>query len=314
MNRREMTTFPSPRSIFERYRRQGKQENILLIGSVGAGKSATINTISAALSGEKLYHKCGIDANRQKDLHVPPTFPNLVDMTGLPDDNMKFQEQLLEMILMGRIPDKTSIPALLDLMKNGGGSKIRRMFPFVLDRRRIHKILFVASASEPIPRALIECVKNVAQPDGSSSNLNPRYIPIFGILTKTDLVDWKDSVVQKREAEFLECLGIDSSAAYSQWKNSPSGEFTSGTIYFLDKLLSPGVKPVMDQVFCLNRLAGEVWENPAGLLMFFLCIGLPISVLSYWLLPILWNNFLDSDFQPPDSVANAQSSNLNRDL
>lgn len=53
--RREMTTLPSSRKIFERYHKINTTENILLIGTVGAGKSATINTITAALSGERTY-------------------------------------------------------------------------------------------------------------------------------------------------------------------------------------------------------------------------------------------------------------------
>jgi hypothetical protein len=44
-----------------------------------------------------------------KDIAVPKSFPDLVDMTGLDiaDDNSKSLEELLEMIVMGRIPDQT---------------------------------------------------------------------------------------------------------------------------------------------------------------------------------------------------------------
>ena len=53
--RKENTYLPSARKIFQRYERVRVQENVLLVGTVGAGKSATINTITAALSGERKY-------------------------------------------------------------------------------------------------------------------------------------------------------------------------------------------------------------------------------------------------------------------
>lgn len=107
-------------------------------------------------------------------MRVPAKFPNLVDMTGLPNEDSPAQERLLDMIITGRIWDKTSIPAIQDVQRTQGDKKLGKMFPFVYRGRRIHKILFVASATDKIPRDLINCVKNVAQPDGSASDLNPR--------------------------------------------------------------------------------------------------------------------------------------------
>jgi hypothetical protein len=122
------------------------------------------------------YKNCGIDGAKIKDIAVPKSFPDLVDMTGLDiaDDNSKSLEELLEMIVMGRIPDQTSIPALIDVQKTKGSWSLRKNFPFSMNSRKIHKILFVLSADEPIPQGLIQCVKKVAQPDGSAQNLNPR--------------------------------------------------------------------------------------------------------------------------------------------
>lgn len=122
---------------------------------------------------EYRYNGCGIDKVRRKEMHVPKYIPNLVDMTGLENVESREQEKLLEMILMGKIPDETSIPALQDMERRNRGS-LNRNFPFTYNPRRIHKILFVASATEPIPTKLIQSVRNVAQPDGSPSNYNPR--------------------------------------------------------------------------------------------------------------------------------------------
>lgn len=106
-------------------------------------------------------------------MHAPKRIPNLVDMTGLENIESREQEELLELILMGKIPDKTSIPALQDMERRKSGS-LKRCFPFIYNPRRIHKILFVANATEPIPTKLIQSVRNVAQPDGTPSNYNPR--------------------------------------------------------------------------------------------------------------------------------------------
>ncbi|CAC5363110.1 unnamed protein product [Mytilus coruscus] len=289
MKKRDQLIIPSQRKIFECYKRTVRQENILLIGTIGAGKSATINTITATLSGEKSYkaptgskgthmhkdgrrrttthliwyNKCGIDGAKQKDMTVPKAFPHLVDMTGLADTCTKDQQELLEMIITGRIPDQTSIPALQDI-QNAQGSwwQMKRDFPFSMNSRKIHKILFVACADEPIPKHLIQSVKNVAQPDGSRRNMNPRYIPIFGILTKTDLVDWKDAKILEREDEFLEFLGIDSASCYARWKNDVDGEYTSSHLLFLSKLLSPDVRIVLDQRSVCGYLLDSFIEHP----------------------------------------------------
>lgn len=304
-----MTTLPSSRKIIERYHKINTTENILLVGTVGAGKSATINTITAALSGERTYraptgslgesrrrttthliwyNTCGIAKERIKSLKIPKSFPNLVDMTGLrtEDTDVRSMEKLLDMIIMGYIPDKTSIPALQDVQRTRGSGGIWRHFPFMYDKRRINKILFVASATEPVPRELIDIVKRVAQPDGSAKNLNPRYIPIFGLMTKSDLVDWNDPDVQQRQRDFLDCLGIDEIASFSRWENNPSGEYTTGVLYFLDKLLAPDVRYVFDQVSYPTILIGRVYERPI-LVVYFIAL----SILGVGLGALAFNQF-----------------------
>nr|XP_022295030.1 uncharacterized protein LOC111105149 [Crassostrea virginica] len=226
------------------------------------------------------YRGCGIDESKRKDMHVPKNIPNLVDMTGLENVESREQEKLLEMILMGRIPDETSIPALQDMERTNPGS-LDRKFPFIYDPRRIHKILFIASATEPIPTKLIKSVRNVAQPDGSPSNVNPRYIPLFGLMTKEDLVNFEDKEIQDREREFLQSLGIDQTASYSRWQNNPTGDFSCRVLYFLDRLLSPEVRVVLDQIIFFKRWIGSAWENPSYALL-----TLPLSALGF--IAIFW--------------------------
>ncbi|XP_060085110.1 uncharacterized protein LOC132564473 [Ylistrum balloti] len=285
---------PSPKRFMERYEKASEQENILLIGAVGAGKSATINTLCASLSGEKLYRapvgsqsgesgkrttthliwydKCGIDEKRLKEMRVPRYFPNLVDMTGLNNENSPQQRKLLDMIITGRIWNKTSIPAILDVQRTQGDRKLERMFPLVYRGRRIHKILFVASATDRIPTELIECVKNVAQPDGSAQYLNPRYIPIFGLLTKEDMVSKTKIDLNKKEQEFLECLGINADTSYSLWQNSATGDYSYSVLEFMDKLFSPNIRYVLDEISILKLWIGDLYENPSIFLALFLAV------------------------------------------
>ncbi|XP_069141417.1 uncharacterized protein [Argopecten irradians] len=294
---------PSPKRLLERYEKAYEQENILLVGAVGAGKSATINTLCASLSGEKLYRapvgsqsgesgkrttthliwydKCGIEEKRLQEMKVPKYFPNLVDMTGLNNENSSQQRKLLDMILTGRIWNKTSIPAIQDVQTTQGDRKLERMFPLVYRGRRIHKILFVASATDRIPVELIRCVKSVAQPDGSAQCLNPRYIPIFGILTKPDLISKTEVDLKKKEQEFLECLGINADTSYSLWKNSASGDCSFSILEFMDKLFSPNVRHVLDEISIVKLWMADLYENPVLLLAILVAIvgtGLAINL------------------------------------
>lgn len=101
-------------------------------------------------------------------------------------------------------------------------------------------------------------------------------------MTKSDLVDWNDPDVQQRQKDFLDCLGIDEIASFSRWENNPSGEYTTGVLYFLDKLLAPDVRYVFDQVTYLKIVIGRVYENPL-LLAYFIALsvlGIGIGALA----------------------------------
>lgn len=213
-------------------------------------------------------------------MKVPAHFPNLVDMTGLGNEDSEQQRKLLDMIITGRIWDKTSIPAIQDVQRTQGDRKLERMFPLVYRGRRIHKILFVASATDRIPTGLIECVKSVAQPDGSAHNLNPRYIPIFGLLTKPDLITRTAVDLEKKEREFLECLGINADTSYSRWQNSATGNYSFSALEFMDKLLSPDIRYVLDEISVVTLWAGDLYEKP--IFLFMLLLGI-FALLLYFL-------------------------------
>jgi hypothetical protein len=79
-------------------------------------------------------------------LHTGLSLVELVHqhLLDIADDNSKSLEELLEMIVMGRIPDQTSIPALIDVQKTKGSWSLRKNFPFSMNsirgRKTIHRM------------------------------------------------------------------------------------------------------------------------------------------------------------------------------
>lgn len=114
-------------------------------------------------------------------------------------------------------------------------------------------------------------------------------IPLFGLMTKEDLVDWEDTEIQNREREFLQSLGIDETASYSRWHNNSTGDFSCKVLYFLDRLLSPEVRMVLDQMIFLKIWMGALWENPSYIFPMILVPLLGLAVTFYM-----------SDFALPD--------------
>ena len=117
-------------------------------------------------------------------------------------------------------------------------------------------------------------------------------IPLFGLMTKEDLVNFEDKEIQDREREFLQSLGIDQTASYSRWQNNPTGDFSCRVLYFLDRLLSPEVRVVLDQIIFIKRWIGSAWENPSYALLTLLLSALGFIAIfwaSVYLNLYFWN-------------------------
>lgn len=105
-------------------------------------------------------------------------------------------------------------------------------------------------------------------------------IPIFGLLTKPDLITRTAVDLEKKEREFLECLGINADTSYSRWQNSATGNYSFSALEFMDKLLSPDIRYVLDEISVVTLWAGDLYEKP--IFLFMLLLGI-FALLLYFL-------------------------------
>lgn len=190
-------------------------ENIFLLGKVGAGKSALINTVIKALSGKYMprakvgkgvgasktltlnrYVSCGVTREniadgRQKDLiqGVLPRLPTIFDAAGRDNINTDAIREILELQIGGFIPPGTSIEALEDLQKKFNVGVLKKeLYTESKQEWKATKIVFVQSGRETVPQNLIECLYTVLKTTDPRT-AQPLYTgDVFVVITKFDLV------------------------------------------------------------------------------------------------------------------------------
>ncbi|KAL5020543.1 hypothetical protein ScPMuIL_003435 [Solemya velum] len=202
----------------------GRPLNILLIGCPGVGKSSFINTIAAAVSGQwREYSYSGWHGGDAKPISVFTNsfpkccnekkfpdykLPTLIDLAGIPNEDNDRWEELLRIILFGRLLCGESITSAYEYCEEYGVRGLCRKYSDHDEKLKVDRIVFLASATEAIPQRLIECLMKAARPMGSEKDKNTRTIPVFGVMTKIDKVDLDDTVFMKRETELIHSLGL----------------------------------------------------------------------------------------------------------
>ncbi|XP_062618322.1 uncharacterized protein LOC134279928 [Saccostrea cucullata] len=200
-----------------------ESKNVLLVGSLGVGKSSLINSTITALTGKyDFYADIG-----GGDKHVTPHFtgiisrdeywdpedegdkllclPTFIDIIGLDAQLSSSDEKadtvnsmLMNLIINGRLPENCD---LLDVSKQLKAGKT------IKDRSEEKKltvdiIMVVISAKSPsIPQTLIDEIYREA-------NIKKRKIPVFAVLTKVDKCDMSEQELEDKKTEICEAIGI----------------------------------------------------------------------------------------------------------
>ncbi|XP_063414463.1 uncharacterized protein LOC134696545 [Mytilus trossulus] len=200
-----------------------KPLNVAIIGPPGCGKSSFLNTVFASLNSDRWYEyaKIGKFGNhegvmgmqvtrrlrsfpkeeyyRQNGLYMLPTF---IDMTGFEDDDSVITEELLFLILSGKVKEKETLNDIATYGRLHGITTMQNEYRKRSPYRRINRIIIVCSLNpdSAMPTALFKSVVNVA---------NDLDITFYGVMTHADICREKyGNRLQEREKLFKEYLGL----------------------------------------------------------------------------------------------------------
>ncbi|XP_046344254.2 uncharacterized protein LOC124124988 [Haliotis rufescens] len=207
-------------SIGERL--NGRPVTVAFIGTVGVGKSSLINTIATAMatgSWQQHAYTGGHGGQAEPvtavirrypqccrpERHNNTLFPTLMDVQGLPDHIDATWRKVLSLLFYGRIPEQENLLDVVAYLE--ARDEFRRpKYCRGRDDLKVDRVVVVASAQEDLPMDLLEALVEVARPIRGRSR---RGIPIFGVMTKCDLVDPEVDVdYQHRERRFKDVLGL----------------------------------------------------------------------------------------------------------
>ncbi|XP_053372581.1 uncharacterized protein LOC128546265 [Mercenaria mercenaria] len=202
--------------LLKRSDRKKNAEVIMLIGRIGAGKSALINTIQKVLTGEyypiaqmgsgkaqsvtldlERHDNCGIslehledeDRRHTKIKEIFPKLPHIVDCAGLGDVDSPQLREILELLIGGFIPPDTNIGSLEKQQKENGVGCLSKLFPTANPAWMVTKVVFMQSCRDQIPKNLIECLTGILKITDYYT-CKRKYTPeVFLLLTKYDLVE-----------------------------------------------------------------------------------------------------------------------------
>ncbi|XP_022293434.2 uncharacterized protein LOC111104026 [Crassostrea virginica] len=198
----------------------GRALNIALIGPSGCGKSSFCNSIMTAFNVEgwrewaTTGHYGGLAEQVTHSLLSFPksdylglsalndyNYPTLVDMNGFNDSSDTMVEELLRIVFFGKLPEEEKLMHAVKLYRSKGIDGLRDHYSKNYEHLKIDRIIFIASATSPLPNRLMEAVRNIARKED-------RVIPVFGVLTQKDRINEEDKDYQALEKDFREGLGL----------------------------------------------------------------------------------------------------------
>ncbi|XP_062606886.1 uncharacterized protein LOC134268646 [Saccostrea cucullata] len=198
--------------------------NVLLVGSLGVGKSSFINSAITALTGKydyyadigdgskhqtKFFHRISRDdywdpddeADKCKHLELP-TFIDIIgldaQLSASKGDEETVNSILLHLIINGRLPENCD---LLDASKKlKAGQKLKKRNEE--KNLKVDTVIVVISTENPIiPQSLIDEIYREAK-------IRERNIPVFAVLTKVDISGMSEQELEDKKTEICGVIGI----------------------------------------------------------------------------------------------------------
>lgn len=96
--------------------------------------------------------------------------PTLIDIAGFPDEDEEKYEEILRVVLYGRLPQGASFPEVFEYCKKHGVEGVKNRYAEKEESLKVDRIIFVGSATGNIPKNLVSCLLKAARPTGAMNN------------------------------------------------------------------------------------------------------------------------------------------------
>lgn len=116
------------------------------------------------------FPDCGLQDEEYKQPYKDGRLPVLIDLAGLSNETNEINEELLRMLMYGRLPEGEPVAKAEEIGTRQGVEGLRKLYPTENPELKVDRVIFLASVDEKIPEKLIGCVIRAARPSGTSNN------------------------------------------------------------------------------------------------------------------------------------------------